>query len=162
MKALTVLPLVLFLASCTGKQGPVGPAGADGQNGVDGLDGAVNMTSRTITIRASDFISNGANTELADYTANEMTQDVVDNGTVLAFIDIFGTSNKWVALPVTLPSQGNVATLGYSYGPALFELILQHESTGSFAAVFAGSIIRIVVIPPGGSVSEADLDQILN
>tara|TARA_R110002050_G_scaffold204522_4_gene340244 strand:- start:179527 stop:180027 length:501 start_codon:yes stop_codon:yes gene_type:complete len=90
--------LTLSCSSEDGNDGAIGPQGIQGEQGPDGEDGNANVTSilfedQTILIGNNDF------------AIPQLTQEIFDNGVVLAYLK--GTDGSWQPLP--LIQEGNIA-----------------------------------------------------
>lgn len=76
---LAIVVTVLFI-SCSAEDGAIGPMGGDGKDGDNGKDGNANVTSVIIeNINLERFT-------YKDFTTNIITQDILDSGVVLAFV----------------------------------------------------------------------------
>ncbi|MCY4206288.1 MAG: collagen-like protein [Bacteroidetes bacterium] len=143
MRFLVPFLFALLTLSCEGPAGPVGPQGEQGPAGPvgpKGDTGNANVASRIITLRESDFIDFFDQLETADYSAPKITQEVVDNGVVLAYTDI-GTRYAWY--PVT---QFNAS---HAHRPNLFSLTLYREPKSQRRApTWNNYAIKVVIIYP--------------
>ena len=146
MKTITKLSLLFMftfaILSCT-KEGPAGPAGADGK------DGNANVHSIEITIYSNEWVAmNGGYG--SGKTINEITQNIIDNGTVLAYVK--GQDNNttfYFALPF-----GNF-TYAYSTNNIMF--LDYNNNPPSGAMVF--KVVIIDGVPPS-SVNIQDYNSI--
>jgi hypothetical protein len=133
-KLLTILSLFVLLTACT-KEGPAGKDGKDGQ------DGNANVHSTEVTIYTNDWIQqNGLYG--AGKPVSLITQNVVDNGTVLAYIK--WESNGQISY-FALPYQD----LNYSFSVGLIGFINSSQPTSNL-------IFKVVVID-GTTPSSVDL-----
>jgi len=110
MKLLTyvmmALALVLTTTSCDGEDGAngldgeIGPTGQDGQNGQDGQDGNANVIASP-WFQSNSWTNSGSPSAYFDRPAPEVTQEIIDNGVVLAYTKLAGDSNYIRPLPGT-------------------------------------------------------------
>ncbi len=132
------LMLAATLGSCTkGSKGDTGPQGPAGTNGTNGTNGVVNVHSGTVTLTASNWSYNSSYWEYSSDVADvDITTDVVDNGTVSAFIQ--NSTGVWEAMPLTIYS---TSTQSYTYtyqfysGGVTFFFDVSDNSTFSLATV---------------------------
>ena len=99
----------LFLVACSpedGETGPAGPIGPEGQigpkgdpgaDGEDGTDGVANISTSTFFVASTDWTDGGVETDTLDVP--EITQEVVDNGTVQVFQTEDASNPQWGDLP---------------------------------------------------------------
>lgn len=142
-----VLLLMFLFGSCSMSEGPEGPVGPQGQQGIpgddgekgdqgepgdDGKDGNANVVVKTITVADEDYIDDYLSAKHTDNTlfffpakvANiedtDITEDIVSNGTVLAYIEVpvgLGFSpTQWVSLPYSYRHINQIYTGNYSSG----------------------------------------------
>jgi len=110
MKTITCIKisiLILFSGlffSCV-KEGPQGPAGYDGN---------ANVYSMIYSVKPSAWSVSG-NSLIADIQTNWISNSVVDNGSVLVFMEDLTQMNRWQMLPYTWPSDGSSEYFGYWY-----------------------------------------------
>ena len=132
------------LSSCT-KEGPVGK---DGKDGADGRDGNANVYSTEITIYSQDWQNNngiyGAGSQIS-----QITQDVIDNGTVLAYYK--DANNTYFAIPY--------GSLSYSFTTGLIVFITTSQTFTQNTNIF-----KVVVIggAPASSVNVNDYNDVAN
>jgi len=104
--------LALTLTSCspedgadgsTGLQGLQGAAGADGVDGVDGADGADGADGVDGNANVSSRLFEAFPVAIGDnvFDVPEITQDILDNGFVHAYINVTGT-DTWFAVPYSI------------------------------------------------------------
>ena len=101
MKQLMMLLLagaLVSFAACTGDDGAPGPAGVAGPKGDTGAtgvagptgpagqDGNANVKVVNKTIAASDWVTSTATVKYVDLTMPEITQEINDNGFVMAYM----------------------------------------------------------------------------
>lgn len=121
MKVLKYLPLLtfLFLAACTGDQGPVGPAGAPGNANVK--SGAIAPTNAewlwnsNYCLQTSPSSTTCWFTRYVDVAVAEIDSNIVDNGAVLVFMEPDPGTNRWVPLNYSYTSFGGTYMFNYAY-----------------------------------------------
>lgn len=145
-----VLFIILLIGSCSkdegpaGPQGPVGPQGEQGipgddgekgdqgEPGEDGSDGNANVVVKTITIADEHYVDDylsGKHTDntlfffpakIADIEDTDITEDIVSDGMVLAYIQVpvgLGFSpTQWVSFPYSYRHINQIYTGNYTFG----------------------------------------------
>ncbi|OJW83628.1 MAG: hypothetical protein BGO69_04845 [Bacteroidetes bacterium 46-16] len=114
--AIAMMLLSLTFIGCTkkGDTGPAGPAGTNGTNGTNGKDGNANVQGGTVTV---NFVWNPSTYYgLANISYNAITQDIVDKGSVLVFMN--NGANGWTSIPYT-DYFGNSIGVSFFYAYAL-------------------------------------------
>jgi hypothetical protein len=143
--SLALLAIIFLAVSCT-KEGPEGPVGATGAQGPAGAQGAAGAPGAGITTYSAWYTTVAADwvalpnpnqyTGIANVnrTAPSITQGIIDNGVILAYVSswrIFGfpRSTDVTALPTwtdfdfidyydfTVPSVGNIRYVYKSFDP---------------------------------------------
>ena len=167
LQFIATVAALLLIFGCEGAEGPLGPegpAGTDGVNGTDGMDGAANLEVVLLTITTSDFTDSGF-VEIASYSVPQLTSNIASDGLVLAYTNL-GTTSFWVALPLTLPVQGNTIVLFYAYRTGTIEIDITREAGPAVASVFSNHTIKVVMIEGiskrGLGVDLADHDAVMN
>lgn len=89
--------------------------------------------------------------ETATYSVPAITQEVHDEGLVLAFIDITGTGDLWYAMPFTLNATGNVTTLGYLHRVGQLSVQISNEADIRIAFLFNNDLVKVITAPPGAA-----------
>lgn len=91
---LVLLPLMAALAALPACEGPTGPQGEQGPQGNANVT-TITLDDGDVTWTEGTYLGRTANT----YTFNPaaVTQDVVDNGTVLGYFNLFG--GAWYPMP---------------------------------------------------------------
>ncbi|WP_162342887.1 collagen-like triple helix repeat-containing protein [Cyclobacterium salsum] len=113
-----------------GEQGEQGPQGVPGEDGKDGVDGNANVLVKTITVTdqsySDDYLSakHSNNTlfffpaKIAKIDDPDITEDIVANGMVLAYIRVpIGLAfepSQWTNLPYTYRHLNQIYTGNYS------------------------------------------------
>ena len=88
ISAFLVITFAAFFASGCVKEGPVGPRGPSGPAGLNGADGAsAVISSPWYTPTAWSYDSNNKEYYF-DVTNSEITQDIVENGVILAYCSL--------------------------------------------------------------------------
>lgn len=164
--------IALLLVACvakdgdTGPVGPVGPAGppgggsgsgTQGPQGPPGEDGNANVQSYVFTVDTADWTT-GSSFSDASLIVSQITQDVVDEGTIQVFRG--GVSGEWQALPYTSLvglSGGGATTFHYifTYNVGVVNL---RTFTGIGAPFPPSSNLdfKVVVIPPASLIEGMD------
>lgn len=157
MKALkftTVIGLVLLLSSCTIYE--------------NDIDTNVDLVySSTIDIRSSDFAPVDDYTIAAEYGWENLDEEMVDYGLVLAYIRFEDTS-AWQALPYSIPFENDMVNLRYLFDINNFSLVVEGETAGNHqenAAIFNRDVLRVIAIPPtqivhGKGFDFSNLDEV--
>jgi len=118
--------LLVAFQSCkkgeTGPVGPQGPQGATGQNGQNGLDGQdgrdgnANVFSETWVVPVGAWVQSNP-FYYADITDYNITQDIVDGGSVQVFMESPNAPNVWLNMPWLEISNGTYFTQwNFNYG----------------------------------------------
>lgn len=100
--------MLIFGVACDGDDGATGPAGTTGANGTDGTDGQ----DGNANVLTYTFDTSAENGQIWDITATQLTQDVLDNDAILAYLrrgtsyyptpgTSFGDEIKLIFLPDT-------------------------------------------------------------
>lgn len=149
LKSILILVVIVGIStifSCT-KEGEKGEAGV---NGVDGQDGNANViATNTSTTNNGNWILSG-NFYYADFTIYEISQNIVDYGTVIVYIQNGG---GWEALPYTW---GN---LSISYGFSLESVRVYFANTdGSQTTNPSVQTFRTVIIPSSARLTNPNID----
>tara|TARA_R110000868_G_scaffold289544_4_gene549772 strand:- start:295 stop:804 length:510 start_codon:yes stop_codon:yes gene_type:complete len=93
--------LALSCSSEDGNEGAIGPQGIQGEQGTAGQDGEDGNANVTSILFEDQTILIGNN----DFAIPQLTQEIFDNGVVLAYLK--GTDGSWQPLP--LIQEGNIA-----------------------------------------------------
>lgn len=151
-----LLMLVLALAACEGPEGPVGPVGPQGVQGVKGPQGEqgdpARIQTQSITLFSADFSASGSVQE-ATYAAPLITEQVFEEGAVLAY---WRTEAEpvWTAMPLVLYPNGADVTLGFSIQVGLFRVRISTTDTELDApSIFEGDQVRFVAVSELGKNS---------
>ncbi len=129
----------LTLSSCKkAETGPTGKNGADGNANVYST-GPVNLDSLWVYNSGDDFY-------LATLTSSAITQEVVDNGLVMAYLK-FGNTG-WFALPISnLFVPDDVFAFEIAAGQVKFHYLDNNGSTTTADVSNFGILVRVVIIP---------------
>lgn len=131
-----VIAMSLCLAFTNCKKSEKGPKGDTGATGATGANGSANVQS--ITFMNQGFAWVPANTDYENVcTTNAITQNIMDNGLMLAYIQPSSAPNSWTAIPC--------AYMGLEF---LVEWRVGSVTISSGANVGTGWNIKIVVVPP--------------
>lgn len=135
--AVFILSIVLIISiGCEGPEGPTGPAGLQGTQGEQGADGPqgedgnANVLVKTITVTNQNYIDDYLSAKhtnntlfffpakIANIEDPDITEDIVANGLVLAYIRVpIGLGfepSQWVNLPYTYRHINEIYTANYS------------------------------------------------
>ncbi len=121
-----LLSFALFLTSCEGEQGPVGPAGEEGPAGED-----AEFTVMTVSFTGEDAGISGSSS-FYDIVIPDITQDIIDNGVVLVYLNGSSTSSmasEWILMPFSNTFTGEVLVFSCAY--SLETLMLSFATTGN-------------------------------
>lgn len=142
-KAITIIITGILFTSCIGTSGPAGPEGPAGES--------AEIYSETIEIVSDvDFAVVDEFTSIASYGWNILDEATVDDGLVLGYLRINGTT-PWHILPFNIPIENDIVILRYSFDIDDFSLILEGEVANNNEDnedIFDGDVLRIVAIPP--------------
>lgn len=140
-------------AGVAGPKGDTGATGVAGPTGPAGQDGNANVKVVNKTIAASDWATANAVVKFVDLVVPEITQDIVDNGFVMAYQEFpFSGGNVWVALPAYFADQGQGFHFWIREG--LFRL---HSTKNSGTPATPATTIRIVIATADGMTRRPDL-----
>lgn len=135
--AVFILSLALIITiGCEGPEGPTGPAGLQGNQGEQGADGPqgedgnANVWVKTITVTNQNYIDDYLSAKhtnntlfffpakIANIEDPDITEDIVANGLVLAYIRVpIGLGfepSQWTNLPYTYRHINEIYTANYS------------------------------------------------
>lgn len=131
--------LIAFTYSCDaedGLDGAPGEQGVAGQDGQDGQDGNANV--QTLTIDATGFAGT-----FDDVAIPEITQDVIDNDAILAYLTNNGSS--WISIPS--PYDSSFLEFSVHVATSLGFMSLDYNNaSGSAFSVTAGDLQALKVI----------------
>lgn len=154
---------MLIFSSCAkdGEMGPAGPAGISGSDGTDGTDGNANVTgSNTVILNNWVEVFNNGTDFFFSSQVNwpGITQDIVNTGAVLAYVD--GGGGSWVALPTTTSGNGYTLTLGFQFkvGTVTFYWDGYDNLFPYVASDFNGDVVRIVAITSKNLIINPDVN----
>jgi hypothetical protein len=175
--------MTIVLASCgkdgaVGPQGPAGPAGPAGTTGVAGPTGATGTanviysawTTPSTYTKTTQF---GTVEFSANITASKITQDILDNGTVLVFgkLDGYTTTiwptNQVAQLPIVINYQSG-STAEIDTWSALVTLgnvqIALENNTNIYGSISNLHQFRYIIIPGGvqtlGSINPKNYNEV--
>lgn len=149
---LVVIMISPILTSC--KKGETGPAGPAGAQGAAGANGTANIYVETATTTNLSWgFDNTTNSYFATYASSQITQAVVDNGTVQVFIGD-GSGQQWAAMPYSY----GITQFNYSYKLGQIT-VLYSLSNGNVPANPGGQQFRFVVIPPAKVIKGVDINN---
>ncbi len=118
------------------------------ESGPPGKDGVANLSTHTFTTNSNDWLADNAN-NLMVYQQNipEITQEVIENGAVLAYFGD-GSGDIWIAMPFS--SLGLEFVFGYYESNV--EIIVS-LANGQMPNNPGGQEFKIVIIPPAQRIS---------
>ncbi len=146
--------LIATLGSCVkGDKGDTGATGAAGTNGTNGTNGNANVVAGAVTVNASDWTYNSSSLEYyEELTDAAITQDVVDNGAVCAFVQA-GTG-VWEAMPITIYTSSTQSfSINYTHYVGGATLFLTFSDATTITSSFPSLTFKLVVI--GGAQRQA-------
>lgn len=156
----------LLFSACEGPEGPTGPAGPQGEQGPQGPEGP----EGTANVIYSDWIQFDESNWSESYSlfgqtrreypvqVSDLSQDILDQGTVAVYVRFAGTPEKINSLPVITPISG------FDNQVLDFELELESIVMAFFNVVDEDSDpdtigsqneFRYVIIPGGTSANKA-------
>ncbi|MBQ4820170.1 hypothetical protein [Aquimarina sp. MMG016] len=95
-----IFTLVITSTSCDGEDGANGIDGVEGPQGPAGQDGNANVIASP-WFQSSSWVNSGSPSAYFDRSAPEVTQEIIDNGVVIAYTKLAGDSNYTRPLPAT-------------------------------------------------------------
>jgi hypothetical protein len=154
---LVLLLGLLSISACQGPEGPTGPRGPEGIQGPPGEIGTANVIYSPWTAFTSawrDTVIDGSTLKYHALEAPGLSQAIIDNGTVLAFMQFSGTV---IQLPYTSNAGGTVSTLDFlARVGRIYFCRFTHDNSGSIG-VGTAVTFRYILIP--GGVSETSLKR---
>lgn len=109
----------------------------------------------------------GTRIEIANYDVPVITENIVDGGLVMAYIDFNNEGASWWALPYTFEAAGNTGafSINHIHQIGVFTLWFERERADPIVALFHGSPVKIITVPPGSAgrmegVDMADLGAV--
>jgi len=161
--------LVAFSFSCSpedgndGAPGPQGPAGSDGQDGNANVisSGWIEFDTAVWTPLTDEF---GIDYRNYPITVSEISQDIVDNGTVLVYTRFVITGTQNYMLPYTenitgTDPDGQIVSFRYSMNDLTIKM--RNVSGSGDPDTFGGPGIaeyRYIIIPASGSGKTSNLN----
>lgn len=159
--------ITIIAAACTGDDGPTGPQGPEGPEGPEGPagpagpPGAANVVFSDWLPRPDDMesmvLDNNMNVQTTRIEAEEITDEILEEGTVLVYIRLDPDAPTIFPLPYTShhPDNGPY-TLAFLLEDIGSILITQftHDNSGS-VGIGSGVEFRYIIIPAGVPVDVA-------
>lgn len=134
-----ILTATLIFTACKKETGPKGDTGATGPQGPAGN---ANVQSFTITTTNGSWTFDAADFSwYSDISASQITSNVMEKGTVQAFIK--GTDNSWIAMPFT-SSLGDA----FIYSVNLNKVRVYYHDATTTPGNPGGQTFKVVIIPP--------------
>ena len=161
-----LLACLTVFAGCKGDQGDPGPAGVAGPAGPVGPAGPAgpagnnSIQDTVITLTDTDWIASANDWVARLVSVPIITQGIVDNGLVVAYLSTSElpiiSSNSWLALPFSISR--TTGTNSWSYGIQPGSITIRENSTdGNLYRL--NCEIRVVVVPgPGMMGFDAPID----
>ncbi|MEZ5006828.1 MAG: hypothetical protein R2753_01620 [Chitinophagales bacterium] len=125
----------------TGETGPQGPQGEQGDTGVVNI-----ISSNWFVVDSADWVVTNSDRLDYDFAATPITQQILDNGTVLCYLK---QASNVFPLPAAL-MEGNTHNFYYGLGNLHFYI---QNNNGIDAADFS---YRYVIIPGNGRIENFD------
>lgn len=165
----SLMPMVLIgifalLTSCEGPEGPAGPAGPAGPQGLAGTTGAQGPAGQNgnANVIASSWITNVWAVESNGYRAHrnipasEITQNIIDNGTILVYtrLSSASTSIKLIPCPIYNVTTGQLAyIIDALFKIGNFDVLAGAPPSGisGIEVTAPNSQVRYVIIPPASN-----------
>ena len=177
--------VTLFCASCSkdgetgpaGETGDTGPAGPAGPAGPQGPQGAANVKVDTFTLQSGDYkynsiywsgtspnVSQGQVSRYYERPNATITQDILDKGVVLVYLNIPASLGGWTPLPISwLDNFTGNFTYNYAYVPTVGKVTLHFffaKVAGNTTPAIATFVVPIgrykVITVPGTLVGKSD------
>lgn len=154
IKLLTIGFCTLLMMSACKKEGPAGPAGKDGNANV--------ISSNTVTLNFWNTVYDDGTefTYSSNLTWGEITQDVRDNGLVIAYMKDNSTSS-WYAMPYSYSGDGYGYTFNYDFNIGTANIYYEgYDNSGSpGASALTGLFtVRLVAVPAAIRQANPDID----
>lgn len=164
---LAISTALMIASGCEGPEGPTGPQGEpgpqgtagsqgpQGEQGPPGEDGNANVIySEWVALSeleaASDTTVLGRTYRKFDIPAPELTQDIIDRGTILVY---FKLSDAVFPLPSTFGGANPIYVTFSPFQPGVLSILSQNlDNTAS--GLNLGSEIRYILIPGGVTASK--------
>jgi hypothetical protein len=143
---LPVISLAILLVSGCAKDTGVGPRGPQGPQGPAGNANVVGTNSVTVNWT----YDSGMNAYTSQINAGDITQDIVNIGSVQVFIQ-YGT--EWWVLPDIIGV--NSTTFGYGVG---YVSLINSNSDDSTPAYPTHSTFRVVIISANARIENPDVN----
>ncbi|MEK6153032.1 collagen-like protein [Flavobacteriaceae bacterium 3-367] len=157
---LGTMVLAMVLTSCSaedgedGAIGPQGPQGIAGTDGVDGVDGNANVIySEWVDFVAAEWsaLSSDFGIDVRNYpvVANDLTQNVLNNGVVLLYVRFIGFGDDAIITPFTGGILSGVQTIFHHDSEALITIKFINSDGVGDPGTFGGSgnAFRYILVP---------------
>lgn len=151
------LCVFVFLAGC-GIQGPAGPAGPQGPVGPQGPAGPAGNSGSSarvvnITVQPAQWQVDmssvgvaGAYLQSGWFTASNITQDVMNSGVVLVFMQMNSNPATWQQLPVTYYGSSSFRVIDCQYRLNQVQIFINNSGTAAPGLPTSAFNYRIVAI----------------
>ncbi len=124
IKILLVASLICTTSFIGCQKGNTGPTGASGANG------NTNVHSYTFTVNTLDWLVAQKGYYYADIPFSQITQDIVDNGTVSMFYSLNSTGTNWIALPSAIVTSTLSLYYGFNYSLGNIRVYAENSTNG--------------------------------
>ena len=128
---LLLLVPFLLLIGCA-KDGETGPSGKNGINGTNGTNGNTNVHTSIIQVPTSSWTIVSSSELSASILDTNITQSIVDSGTVLLYIKI---SDSWYTLPYA-QTITSTTTYDWAFGYKTDTLIIRTFNRNGIYSTF--------------------------
>lgn len=146
--SLFLLAVITTFSSCSKEEGPTGKDGVAGTNGADGNANVIYSDWASVPAATATTID-GTNGNTSSISAPNLTQEILDKGTVLVYVK-FGSTI--IQLPYTSNAGGVTNTLLFYLELNNIKLFrFKHDGTGG-VNIPTGLQFRYILIPGGVSV----------
>jgi hypothetical protein len=145
--------MALTFVACQGPPGPTGATGPQGTVGPAGPSGSPNiLSSPWISTEASDWVRNNIGTFILTRIAPQVTQEIVDRGSVVVFLRNFN-QDTWLGneLPITYRDAINDARIFTIISPNKIQLHYV-DTLADDKNLILGAAYRYVIFPPGTAI----------
>jgi hypothetical protein len=144
-KSSYIFIIFLFMANCSGSEGPTGPKGPQGEKGPEG---AANITTKTFTITTNNTkVNSDGNIARNMISMPEITSGVYNNGLVKVEISGFFVDG-YSGLPLTVDTGSESLTIDYAYNEGQLYIVHIYTGTTISASLIQTGPYKVIIIPP--------------
>lgn len=157
--ALPMLALALFIG-CEGDEGPQGEQGEQGVQGVQGIQGEQGEPGTANVIYSEwaqldgswrDTSMFGGNFKVNHLNAEDLTQDIIDNGVILCYV-------KYMSYVTPLPYVNGSYTLAFQLDPSKILVTTLKPDLSGGVELGSAMELRYVIIPGGVAAKKSTVD----